>query len=101
MGKGKYDEIGSHADPRAFAKFTLGFIAVQVIGLVMVILSGVWMGSYHGGYGWAVKTVFNYHPLFMTMGMLFKYSLEIFRLQTSPVTVNSLSLKNTGYRLLF
>lgn len=73
MGKGKYDEIGSHADPKAFAKFTLGFIAVQVVGLVMVILSGVWMSAYHGGYGWDEATVFNYHPLFMTMGMIFLY----------------------------
>ena len=73
MGKGKYDEIGTHADPKEFAKFTLGFIAVQVVGLVMVILSGVWMSAYHGGYGWDVTTVFNYHPLFMTMGMIFLY----------------------------
>ena len=70
MGKGKYDEIGSHADPKAFAKFTLGFIAVQVVGLVMVILCAAWMGSYRGGYGWASETVFNYHPLFMTLGRL-------------------------------
>jgi len=74
MGKGKYDEIGSYADPRTFAKFTLGFIAVQVIGLVMVILCGVWMSAYRGGYGWAIETVFNYHPLFMTIGMIFLYA---------------------------
>lgn len=73
MGKGKYDEIGSSPDPRALAKFTMGFIAVQVIGLIMVILVGTWMGNYRGGYGWDVSTVFNYHPLFMTIGMIFLY----------------------------
>lgn len=39
----------------------------------MIILAGTWMGSYHDGYGWDIKTVFNYHPLFMTMGMIFLY----------------------------
>lgn len=39
----------------------------------MMILVGTWMGSYHNGYGWDIKTVFNYHPLFMTMGLIFLY----------------------------
>jgi cytochrome b-561 len=72
MGKGKYDEIG-HPEDRQFAKLTLGIIASQVIGIIMVIFVGVWLGTYRGGYGWDVATVFNYHPLFMTIGMVFLY----------------------------
>ena len=73
MGKGSYDEIGSNADPTSFAKFTIGIIISQVVGLVMVILVGSWMSNYRGGYGWDISVVFNYHPLFMTIGMIYLY----------------------------
>lgn len=77
MGKGKYDEIGqsllNNPDYRSLAKLTIGIIAAQVIGLIMVILCGAWFGSYHDGYGWDTAVVFNYHPLFMTIGMIFLY----------------------------
>ena len=75
MGKGKYDEIGSMnpADGRDLAWLTIGLIAVQVLGLLAVILAGVWMSSYHNGFGWDVSTVFNYHPLFMTLGMIYLF----------------------------
>lgn len=39
----------------------------------MIILVGTWMGSYHDGYGWDPAKVFNYHPLLMTIGMIFLY----------------------------
>ena len=73
MGKGKYDEIGGYHDSTDIAKLTIGFIGVQVVGLIMVVLVGVWMGNYRGGFGWDVSTVFNYHPLFMTIGMIYLY----------------------------
>ena len=76
MGRGNYDEIGiglGLGDPAAIAQFTTLLIISQVVGLVMMILAGTWMGQYHGGYGWDISTVFNYHPLFMTMGMIFLY----------------------------
>ena len=73
MGKGNYDEIGGNQDSRDLAKFTLGFIIAQVVGLIMVILGGSWMGSYHKGFGWDISTVFNYHPLFMSIGMIYLY----------------------------
>lgn len=74
MGKGKYDEIGSGpSDHTDLAHLTIGIIIAQVVGLAMVILGGIWMGKYHNGYGWDVSTVFNYHPLFMTIGMIFLY----------------------------
>ncbi|CAF0714122.1 unnamed protein product [Brachionus calyciflorus] len=73
MGKGKYEEIGSLSERRSLAFFTLGLIAAQVIGIIMIILVGSWLGNYRGGYGWDVSKVFNYHPLFMTIGMIFLY----------------------------
>jgi cytochrome b-561 len=73
MGKGRYDEIGGNTDPSTLSKFTIGIIAAQVVGLLMVILVGSWMSSYHNGFSWDASTVFNYHPLFMTLGMIFLY----------------------------
>ena len=73
MGSGSYDEIGSHHDPQSYRKFTMGIIFTQVIGLLMIIMVGCWMGNYRGGYGWDISTVFNYHPLFMTISMIFLY----------------------------
>ena len=73
MGKGKYDEIDNSSDPRDFFRFTIGIIAAQVVGLFMVILVGLWMSKYHNGYGWDPAIVFNYHPLFMTLGLIFLY----------------------------
>lgn len=73
MGKGKYDEIDNSSDPRDFFRFTIGIIAAQVVGLFMVILVGIWMSKYHDGYGWDTAVVFNYHPLFMTLGLIFLY----------------------------
>ena len=76
MGKGKYDEItGSFEDRSHYLLFTALVILTQVIGLAMVILVGVWMGNYRGGFSWTSdpKLEFNYHPFFMTMGMIFLY----------------------------
>jgi len=94
MGKGSYDEIGHNPDPQAQLKFTAGLVASQLVGLIMVILSGSWMGSYHGGYGWDIKTVFNFHPLFMSIGMIFLYgdAILVYRLfkDTNKMTVKIL-----------
>ena len=73
MGKGRYDEIDNTTDPNDFYRFTVGVISAQVIGLLMIILVCVWMGSYHNGFGWNPEIVFNYHPLFMTLGLIFLY----------------------------
>ena len=32
------------------------------------------MGVYHGGYVWLKDQAFNFHPLFMVLGMIFFYA---------------------------
>lgn len=47
----------------------------QIAGITAVVLVGVWMGNFQGGFGWGYKNPhkFNYHPLFMVLGMVFLY----------------------------
>ncbi|XP_064862592.1 transmembrane ascorbate-dependent reductase CYB561 isoform X1 [Oncorhynchus nerka] len=46
----------------------------QVLGLACVVITGVWMGRYHGGYAWdGSGQEFNVHPLCMVLGLVFLY----------------------------
>jgi len=44
-----------------------------VLALVVLIIVGVWMGEFQGGFAWHddVSKEFNYHPLFMTLGFVY------------------------------
>ena len=56
---------------------TSGFVPLygvaQAAGFVAVVLTGVWMGHFRGGFGWDVAYVFNWHPLLMVLGMVYLY----------------------------
>ncbi|XP_019740410.1 transmembrane ascorbate-dependent reductase CYB561 [Hippocampus comes] len=44
----------------------------QVLGVTSVVLTGVWMGHYHGGFAWdGTEQEFNLHPLCMILGLVF------------------------------
>ncbi|XP_028311569.1 transmembrane ascorbate-dependent reductase CYB561 isoform X1 [Gouania willdenowi] len=44
----------------------------QVLGLASVVLTGVWLGQYRGGFAWdASPQEFNLHPLCMVLGLVF------------------------------
>ncbi|CAF4073974.1 unnamed protein product, partial [Adineta steineri] len=73
MGKGNFDENGSI---RLSLRWYYSIVVCsQIIGVIAVILIGVFLGKYRGGFGWGsdLEKVFNYHPLFMTLGMVFFY----------------------------
>jgi len=72
MGKGTFDEIGSTRVTLQW--FSLMILSSQVVGVIAIILLAVLFGQYRGGFGWSdVDKEFNYHPLFMTLGMIFFY----------------------------
>ncbi|KAL7826555.1 hypothetical protein AOLI_G00317640 [Acnodon oligacanthus] len=48
--------------------------ASQVLGVTCVVITGVWMGHYYGGYAWdGSSQQFNVHPLCMVLGLVFLY----------------------------
>ncbi|XP_056144632.1 transmembrane ascorbate-dependent reductase CYB561 [Lampris incognitus] len=54
----------------------------QAVGLACVVLTGVWMGHYRGGYAWdGSSSQFNLHPLCMVLGLVFLYgdAILVFR----------------------
>ncbi|KAH9587687.1 hypothetical protein MS3_00005328 [Schistosoma haematobium] len=68
----RYDPVESH--PRSSKSFIYLVIISQIFGLLAVILTAVWLGKYWGGFSWTnANTVFNYHPLFMVLGLVFLY----------------------------
>ncbi|XP_067825217.1 cytochrome b561 [Heptranchias perlo] len=48
--------------------------ATQILGLTAVIMTGVWLGHYEGGFAWDGSSLeLNVHPLCMVIGMIFLY----------------------------
>lgn len=61
-------------DP-AMANFKVLFVLTQLIGLTMIVLMGCWIGVHMGGLaGTSNPSIeFNWHPLLMTIGLIFLY----------------------------
>ncbi|XP_048102421.1 transmembrane ascorbate-dependent reductase CYB561 isoform X1 [Alosa alosa] len=46
----------------------------QLLGVASVVITGVWMGHFRGGYAWdGSSQEFNVHPLCMVLAMIFLY----------------------------
>lgn len=59
-----------HRPVRSMFPWLVG--ASQVLGLASVVLTGVWMGHYRGGFAWdGSAQEFNLHPLCMVLGLVF------------------------------
>lgn len=56
--------------------FRLLYLVTQLIGVVLIILVVSWVGIHLNGFGWDYAqpfVLFNWHPIFMTIGMVFLY----------------------------
>ena len=70
---GKSESHFSHINGKEHPIFWIILLLGEISGVTMAILCGIWMGVYRGGYEWSASLVFNYHPLFMSIGMIFLY----------------------------
>ena len=84
-------------DANTWKKPLLG--ATELIGLVVVILMGVWTGHFRNGFAWQDDPAheFNWHPLLMTIGLIFLLgnNILVFRIFTSWKH-NTLKLIHSG-----
>lgn len=68
------EDIGEEFQPKF--NFRVIYSITQVLGIIIVVLVGVWVESYRGGLGWTSEPglQFNWHPLLMVLGMIFLYA---------------------------
>ncbi|XP_074659727.1 transmembrane ascorbate-dependent reductase CYB561-like isoform X2 [Tubulanus polymorphus] len=83
MDKSTYNTLDGGLRPQVNTRyFTVWVIISQIMGLAVVVMMAVWLSYFHGGFGWTsdytdhanIKLMFNYHPLFMTIGIIFLYA---------------------------
>lgn len=66
--------------------FSVLFGLVEITGALAVILVTVWLGYFHGGFSWSSNPAqeFNWHPVLMTIGMIFLYANSIIVYRAFP-----------------
>ncbi|XP_054735472.1 plasma membrane ascorbate-dependent reductase CYBRD1 isoform X1 [Anastrepha obliqua] len=93
---GKMDEDAT------LTNFKVLYILTQLCGVTMIILVGCWVGIHFGGVGGTAnpKLEFNWHPLFMTIGLIFLYgnSILVYR-GFRNVRKKTLKLSHAGIHL--
>lgn len=67
---------GMEAPQQYLRGFITTFGVAEGVGAVTVILVTVWAGNYRGGFTWRSNPdiQFNWHPVLMTLGMIFLYA---------------------------
>ncbi|KAK8379536.1 hypothetical protein O3P69_019459 [Scylla paramamosain] len=62
--------------PTDLPLFTKLYTLAQVLGILSVVLVGVWVGLYRGGFGWSAfpDLQFNWHPFLMVLGLVLLYA---------------------------
>lgn len=47
------------------------FVAAEIVGILSVLLMFYWCVGYAGGFGLSGNPLFTWHPLFMTIGLIY------------------------------
>lgn len=66
---------GQTREPVRLEIFNLIYIIIQLIGVTIIILMASWVFGYLGGLSWSAtpNIQFNWHPLLMSIGMIYLY----------------------------
>jgi len=97
-----------------YVNFRLLYLITQLVGAAIIILIASWIGLHLGGFSWDYenpKVLFNFHPIFMTIGMVFLYgnSILVYRgfrygrkksLKITHATIHALAFFFTVYGLI-
>lgn len=68
------DQDSIDNDDSALLNFYLLVGMAEAIGISAIILVIIWMSHYRGGFAWdGSGKEFNYHPVFMVIGLVFLY----------------------------
>ncbi|XP_053209509.1 lysosomal membrane ascorbate-dependent ferrireductase CYB561A3-like isoform X2 [Panonychus citri] len=85
VNTGYSSSIESHGYPITAGAFKLILLFSHLIGILVIVLTILWTNKYLGGYGWAIpSTEFNYHPLFLIIGMVYLYGNSIISYRLFP-----------------
>jgi len=59
--------------------YNVAVTASQLAGILVIVLVAIWMSQYRGGFAWSSNPglEFNYHPVLMTIGLIFLYAEAI------------------------
>lgn len=71
-----YSRLEMDQSQGRLVNFRLLYLITQLIGIAIVILIASWIGLHLNGFSWDYenpKVLFNFHPIFMTIGMVFLY----------------------------
>ena len=69
--------MASHLDRETASPvlFIVSVLAIQILAILAMVLTGIWMNHYLGGFGWdGMGHEFDYHPLCMVISLVFLYS---------------------------
>lgn len=88
------DQVAEPAQAQKLEGFKFLVILTEAVGILLIVLMIIWNYNYRGGFSWSSEPAlqFNWHPLLMTIGMVFLYAngMLIYRTQRN---VNKRRLK--------
>jgi len=72
------DEIGETSHAQRLVNFRIFYMIAQMLGITIIILMAAWISLFLGGFGWSTpKIEFNWHPMLMTIGMIYLFGNSI------------------------
>lgn len=70
------DQIGESSQRERLEGFDFLFYLTEAVGVLLIVLVGIWVFHFRGGLAWTSNPglEFNWHPLLMTIGLVFLYA---------------------------